>query len=188
MEVNSKENVPDISRANHVGTRGYRSPGVVRTGRCSFHDDLWVAAVIVVEMALGIRLYDHCTAAITAQAQARVRNDHDRMNRQARARDGRDFDRDIEGKVKQLKLNTVSSAVLSGTYIPWHLLVGIYPSAFIRFLQRITRDISPHFTDVVDVLIFINDSRNIAAFERRRPVKPLIVPSNTRVRVRGISK
>ena len=154
VEIDDASNQPS-TRGNHIGTRGYRSPSLIKTGRCEYHDDMWVAAVIVVEMALGVRLYD------TAAAQ------HQEM--QARHKKSRAKSRD-EARCRALEENirNVTGVVLSGQYFPWRVLAGLYSPELVDFLQRVTRDKAPYFNSVADVLLFIKDRQNIPIFKRHR--------------------
>ena len=156
IDIEDPSNQPN-TRGNHTGTRGYRSPSLLTTGRCEYHDDLWVAAVIIVEMALGIRLY---TRALERHAQIQA----NRYQSKTKAKSPSE----AVQRAREENANNVANAVLAGTYIPWNELIGIYPTALVYFLQRVTRDKSPHFTNVTEVLSFLHHRGNAAAFERRR--------------------
>lgn len=110
--IDSLTHVPELElTAVHVGTRGYRGPHLLRTHRCDYQDDLWVAALIVIEIALGVCVYTNYVKSLTP----------------------------IVSKENMLK--QVTKAVFNGTYIPWEALSETYPllTTFLRRITRDTK-------------------------------------------------
>jgi serine/threonine protein kinase len=91
-----------------VGTRGYRAPHMLRTHRCDYQDDLWVGALIVMEMAVGKCVYSLFVHDLKADVS------------------------------KHRLSELISHAVLRCEYIPWHLLSVSFPhlSSFLRRVTR----------------------------------------------------
>lgn len=106
--VEGEEMLEQHPTAVHVGTRGYRGPHLLRTHRCEYQDDLWVAALIVVEMALGKCVYTHHAKPLLSLMP------------------------------KDKMIQRITTSVLNGAYIPWEQVSVHYPHlpSFLRRITR----------------------------------------------------